>query len=122
MITVGVRNQNGMNVAPQPRIAAAGHGVGGIVQKAYSRRVFKQNRSIACAELARPLADRRNFYVLGLRQIPGRRKCDYQRERLPSHFHSWALPFLRSLLIPLTKKTISPKSEDRRRYEMLRFS
>src|SRR5215472_12345753 len=31
-------------------------------------------------------------------------------------------PFLRSLLIPLTKKTTSPKSEDRRGYEMLRSS
>src|SRR5215831_4940588 len=87
MITVGVRNQNGMNVAPQPRIAAAGHGVGGIVQKAYSRRVFKQNRSITCTELARPLADRRDFDVLGLRQIRARYQCDYQTERLPSHFH-----------------------------------
>src|SRR5215813_12063602 len=122
MITVGVRNQNGMNVVPQPRIAGTGHGVARIVQKAYSRWVFKQNRSIACAELARPLADRRDFDVLGLRQIPGRRECGYQRERLPSHFHCWALRFLRSLLIPLTKKTTSPKSEDRRGYEMLRFS
>src|SRR5262249_2587652 len=107
---------------PQPRISAAGLGVGGIVQKAYSRWVFKQNCSIACAELARPLADRRDFDVLGLRQIAGRRECDYQRERLPSHFHCWILPFLRSLLIPLTKKTTSPKSEDRRGYEMLRSS
>jgi hypothetical protein len=76
----------------QSGVRSTGHRIAGIVQEAYSCRVFKDNRAILCAELARSLPYRSHLNILGVRRAPCSHQDKEQTKNLVSDSHRWFLP------------------------------
>jgi hypothetical protein len=60
--------------------------------EADSCRVFKDNRAILCAELARSLPYRSHLNILGMRRAPCSHQDKEQTKNLVSDSHRWFLP------------------------------